>query len=119
MITIDEFFVGYPESRRLFDALLPLVNGYGETDLKVKKSQIAFKRKKSFAWVWVPGRYLRGKVALLVLSISLKNRDPSPRWKEIVELAQGQHMHHLELYTIKDIDDDVRGWLRRAWELAG
>jgi len=116
--TLDEFFADHDDSRMLFDALLDRINSIGTADYKVTKSQIAFRRKKQFAWVWMPGKYLRGKTAPLVLSLSFPDRDPSPRWKEIVEPAPGRFMHHLELYNVSYIDGDVICWLRSAWEQA-
>ncbi|MBN1661408.1 MAG: hypothetical protein JXA93_23655 [Anaerolineae bacterium] len=84
--------------------------------MRVSKSQIAFRRRRSFAWVWRPGQYLKGEVAPLVLTLSLPQRDASPRWKEVVEPAPGKFTHHLELYDVVDVDDQVRRWLRYAWE---
>jgi len=84
----------------------------------VTQSQVAFRRKKAFAWAWMPGKYLRGKIATLVLSVSLPGRDSSPRWKEIVNPAPGHYMHHLELYSLDDLDKQVVEWLRCAWENA-
>ena len=119
MLTVEEFFGEQAGSRQLFDALLGLLHQIGPTGRQVTKSQIAFHRVKPFAWVWMPGKYLRGRVAPLVLSLSFPSRDPSPRWKSIVEPARGRFMHHLELYSFEDIDDQVNEWLRLAWELAG
>jgi hypothetical protein len=118
LLTLDEFFADRVESRKLFDALLDRINSIGLVEYKVTKSQIAFRRKKQFAWVWMPGRYLRGKTAPLVLSLSFPARDPSSRWKEIVEPVPGRFMHHLELKGVSDIDDEVTRWLRSAWEQA-
>jgi len=115
LLTLDEYFADQAESRRLFDALLGMINSIGQAEYKATKSQIAFSRKKQFAWVWIPGRYLRGKTAPLVLSLSFPARDLSPRWKEIVEPAPGRFMHHLELFALSDIDEEVREWLRSAW----
>jgi hypothetical protein len=53
-----------------------------------------------------------------VLTLALRRRDPSPRWKEIVEPARGRFTHHLELHSVDDIDQEVRGWLSDAWLLA-
>lgn len=119
MITLDEFFLGYGESRRLFDTLRDAINTFGTAELQVTKSQIAFRRRKAFAWVWIPGKYLRGNTAPLVLTLSFRSRDPSPRWKEIVEPSTGRFMHHLELYSTHDIDGEVHDWLRDAWAVAG
>jgi hypothetical protein len=79
---------------------------------------VAFYRRKAFAWAWMPDRYLHGKHASLVLTLSFRYRDSSPRWKEIVEPKPGRFTHHLELYSSADIDGEVRGWLRAAWEAA-
>jgi len=115
---LDEFFGDHDVSRSLFNALQEVINSIGPAEYKVTKSQIAFRRKKQFAWVWMPGKYLRGKTAPLVLSLSFPARDPSPRWKEIVEPAPGRFMHHLELNVLNDIDVEVIRWLQSAWEQA-
>jgi hypothetical protein len=119
MILLDEFFEGLQESYDLFEAVLKEINVLGAAEMRVSKSQIAFRRKKAFAWVWVPGKYLHGKTAPLVLTLSFRGRSSSPRWKEIVEPYPGRFTHHLELYSVLDLDDEVRGWLRDAWQAAG
>ena len=119
MTTLDEFFEGLQESQYLFETVLKEINALGAAEMRVRKSQIAFRRKRAFAWVWVPGKYLRGKTAPLVLTLSFRSRNPSPRWKEIVEPYPGRFTHHLELYSTQDIDAEVRGWLRDAWLAAG
>jgi hypothetical protein len=86
--------------------------------MRVSKSQIAFCRSKDFAWVWIPDRYLHGRPAPLVLSLSFAERNNSPRWKEIVEPYPGRFMHHLELRSEAEIDGEVKGWIREAWEAA-
>ena len=68
--------------------------------------------------MWIPSRYLRCNTAPLVLTLGFDHRDASPRWKEIVEPVPGKFTHHLELFSIADIDDEVRSWLRTAWEKA-
>ena len=114
-MTLDQFFAGHEEPRQLFEALRHAIDALGTAELRVTKSQIAFRRRRAFAWAWMPGRYLRGKHAPLVLTLSLQRRDASPRWKEIVEPAPGRFTHHLELYSPADVDDEVRDWLREAW----
>ena len=117
-MTLDEYFAGQPDSRLIFDALRSAVDALGPVQIRVTKSQVAFRRQRAFAWAWMPGMYLRGKHAPLVLTLSLRRRDPSPRWKEIVEPAPGRFTHHLELRSTADIDDEVRSWLQEAWAAA-
>ena len=117
-MTLDEFFSGFDESRRVFDTLRAAIEAIGPTEMRVTKSQVAFRRDKAFAWAWVPDRYLRGRHAPLVLTLGFTRRDESHRWKQIVEPVPGRFTHHLELHTESDIDGEVRRWLREAWEAA-
>ncbi len=118
-MTPETFFEGQELAWQLFDEIWRAITAIGDAQVHVTKSQIAFRRQKAFAWVWMPGRYLRGDVAPLVLTIGLCRRDASPRWKEIVEPVPGRYTHHLELTTIAEIDHEVRSWLHEAWEFAG
>lgn len=117
-MTLDEFFSGHEESRRIFDTLRAAIDELAPTEIRVTESQVAFRRGRAFAWAWVPDRYLRGGHAPLVLTMSFAKRDNSRRWKEIVELAPGRFTHHLELHTESEIDDEVRCWLQETWEAA-
>ena len=117
-MTLDEFFTGYEASRPIFEALREAIEELGPAEIRVTKSQVAFYRKKAFAWTWVPDRHLHGKHAPLVLTLGFRRRDSSPRWKEIVEPYPGRFTHHLELYSAADIDNEVRAWLQAAWETA-
>lgn len=115
---LDEFFSGWEVSRRIFDTLRAAIEALGPVDVRVTKSQVAFRRRKAFAWAWLPDRYLRGGHAPLVLTLSFAKPNDSPRWKQIVEPAPGRFTHHLELYSDSEIDDQVRCWLQEVWEAA-
>ncbi|RJP52923.1 MAG: hypothetical protein C4583_05865 [Anaerolineaceae bacterium] len=94
------------------------VAAIGPTDIRVTKSQVAFRRRTGFAYVWMPDMYLGKGDVPLVLTVGLRRRDDSPRWKEIVEPAPGSFTHHLELRSESDIDGKVCRWLQEAWEQA-
>ena len=118
-MTVEGFFEGQPKSLRLFEAVRQAIEAIGPAEIRVTKSQVAFRRRKNFAIVWRPEQYLKRPAAPLVLTLSFRQRDPSPRWKEITEVAPGRFTHHLELYRVKDVDAEVKRWLREAWEAAG
>ena len=80
-------------------------------------SQVAFRRRRGFAYVWNPRRHLKTDVPA-VLSIALPRRIDSPRFKEIVRPSPNVWMHHLELRTAAELDAEVAGWLREAYEAA-
>ena len=117
-LTLDEYFSDHDDSRALYQAVAAALSAIGEYEQRVTRSQVAFRRQRAFAWVWMPGKYLRGDVAPLVLTLDLRRRDESPRWKEVVEPRPGLFTHHLELYSATDIDAEVLNWLREAWEKA-
>lgn len=116
-MTLDEFFAGREAARLLFEMLRAEVEQLGEIEVRVSKSQVAFWHDHNVAVVWTPDRYRKG-TAPLVLTVSLRRRDPSRRWKEVVSVSGGRYTHHLELRSAEEIDDDVRGWLAEAWAIA-
>ena len=116
--TLDEYFEGHADSRQIFDSARNMIIAIGLAEVRVTKSQVAFWRRKAFAWTWMPGKYLQRNTAPLVLTVALRRRDISSRWKQIVEPRPGRFTHHLELYTIEQLDDEVRAWLQEAWEAA-
>ena len=109
---LTEFFDNFDKSRGIFNYLFERISQYGDIELRVTKSQIAFVKVKPFAWVWIPDRYLKRRhLAPLVLTLVFPYKDPSPRWKEIVEPHPGSFTHHLELNSIEYIDAEVEEWL--------
>ena len=117
-LSLSQFFHGDPGGRALFDVVASTVDGLGDHDVRVTKSQIAFRRRRSFAFVWRPDRYVNSDVPA-VLSIALPYRLESDRFKEIAHPTAAVWMHHLELNGVGDIDHEVRNWLAAAYEEAG
>lgn len=112
---VARFFSDRPEARRLFRAVLAAAP---PCTLRVTRSQIVLQAERAFAWVWCPDRWLKGPVAPLVLTLALPRRVASPRWKEVSHPARARWMHHLELYSVDDVDAFVRARLRDAAKLA-
>lgn len=96
-----------------------MVDRLGPFDVRVSKSQVAFRRRRGFAYLWMPGKYLRKPTAEVVLSIALGRLDESRRFKEVVHPAPAHWMHHLEIHGLGDVDEEVADWLREAAERAG
>jgi hypothetical protein len=115
---LDAFFAGRPASLALFEVVRAAVDAAGPAEIRVGRSQVAFRRRVGFACAWIPGRYLRSDVPL-VLTVGLRRRDPSPRWKEVVQPRPGRFTHHLELRDAGEVDAAVRAWIAEAWAGAG
>jgi hypothetical protein len=118
-VTPEEHFAGHPFAEAVFTWTRDVLTGLGPCDVRATKSQVAFRRRRGFAYVWMPGRYLAHPAAEVVLSVSLPRHDPSPRFKEVVHPTTGQWLHHLEVHDLDDLDAEVEGWLGEAYAAAG
>lgn len=115
---LDDFFAGRPDARSIAGAVAAVVAELGPHTVRATRSQVAFTRRRGFAWLWRPGQYVRSEVPV-VLSVSLPVRDDSPRWKEVVHPSPRAWMHHLELRTVEEVDREVGAWLAAAYAAAG
>ena len=116
--SIEELFAGYPDCLAICHRILKVLSALGEVSVAVSKSQVAFRRRKAFAFVWRPGQYVSSGIPA-VLSLSLPHEITSDRFKEIAHPAPTVWMHHLELRDASDVDEEARGWLADAYESAG
>lgn len=115
----QDFFAGQPLGLAAYSRVLEALAPDGPIEVRVSKSQVAFRRQRGFAYLWLPGRYLARPHAEVVLSIALGRHVESPRWKQVVEPTPGRWMHHLEIRDITDVDEEVVRWLREAANRAG
>ena len=118
----EDLFAGYPDALAVVDRVRSLLApdpGIAPVEIRTTRSQVAFRHRRGFAWLWLPGRWLRHPGAEVVLSIGLPRHDASARWKQVVEPRPGRWMHHLELRDVEDLDAEVAGWLAEAWAAAG
>ena len=109
-----ELLDGHPVAVSVYQRLHSCLSDLGPFEVRTSKSQIAFRRKRGFAYLWLPGRYLKNPAAEVVLSIALRRHDRSARFKEVVHPAPRHWMHHLELHGPDEIDEEVVEWLREA-----
>lgn len=113
------FLEGHPVALSVYEEVYARLGALGSFDMRTTKSQIAFRRKRGFAYLWLPGQYLQHSDAEVVLSIALGREVRSGRFKEVVHPAERHWMHHLEVHGPDEIDDEVVEWLAEAFERAG
>jgi hypothetical protein len=89
----------------------------GGAEERASKSQVSFRRRRGFLFLWVPEQYVTSEVPVVV-SFALATPIRSPRLKEVVQTPGGTWMHHLEVRRVADVDAEVRGWIARAYEEA-
>lgn len=110
----DDFFDGDPVAWQIQLRILDAFEDLADIETRESASQLAFRHGRTFAIVWRPGRDQDSDVPLV---LSLVQREPlgSPRFKEVVKVAGDTWMHHLELRSAADVDDELRAWIRLAW----
>ena len=121
MSRLDEgrqFFADDPLGLAVFEIVADRVADLGGAELRVSTTQIGWARRRGFAFLWNPQRWLGQRGAPLVLTLGLPERDPTPRWKEVVEIRPGLYTHHLEVRAVEDVDDEVLTWVDRAYAAA-
>lgn len=115
----EDLLDGHAVATSVYRKLRACLVELGPVEVRATKSQIAFRRERGFAYLWLPGRYLPHPDAEVVLSIALGRHDRSPRFKEVVQPSPRHWMHHLEVQGPEEIDDEVVEWLREAADRAG
>jgi hypothetical protein len=112
MPTVDEHFAGKAdELRRVYDQLVALSEQFGPVEQDPKKTSIHLNRKTAFAGVAV-------RKSHLVLTIKSDRPSNSPRVvKSEQTSAKGFH-HEVKLTSLADLDAELRGWLKVAYDLS-
>ena len=108
---------GHPVAVAVFERLRSCLQDV-EPEIRTTKSQIALRHRRDFAYLWLPGQYLKKPGAEVVLSIVLGHHDASARFKEVAHPSARHWIHHLELHGPGEVDDEVLDWLREAVEHA-
>lgn len=114
--TPEEVFAESPEGLAIFHRLRDLVADL-DVEIQTTRSQVAFRHRSGFAYLWYPGRYVRSEVPA-VLSLAMPERVDSTRFKQVGNPSPGVWMHHLELGGLEDVDDEVLTWLQAAYHAA-
>lgn len=106
---VQAFFSDKPIQYQLFGFLKKYVLSFGNVDIKVTKSQIAFSNKRQFAWVWLPMKWdKRRPKNCIVLSFSLPEKITHPQIVQVVESYPGRFIHHIILEKESDMNEAVR-----------
>ena len=113
------FFDGRPEEAALARALLGgILLALPETQVQVQKTQITLKHRHVFAALSLPRRSRDRKDHKLTLTLGLAHRLDSPRVDIATEPYPGRWTHHVLVTEEDQIDEELMGWLREAWDFA-
>lgn len=108
------FFNARPASLPLYEALEAVLEAeFPAASVRVQKSQISFYGRHLFAMASLPRRK---RDEGLLLSLGLGRPLASPRVAYQSEPYPGRWTLHIPLKTSDELDDELRAWLREAWE---
>ena len=114
------FFDGKPVELALYEALFWRMEAeFPDASVKVQKSQISFCGRHLFGAASLPVR--RKKTwpeHCIVVTVGLSYQLESPRVAVAVEPYPNRWTHHVLISREEQIDDELMGWLREAYEFA-
>jgi hypothetical protein len=116
----EALFAGRAESRQLFRLVSDYILSQGAVEIVPRKTQVGFKRARTFAWIWLPQMWIKKQPrGSITLTFSLEHQVRDRRIKQSVEPYPGRYTHHVVITRAAEFDAQVKGWLREAHRLAG
>ncbi|MFN7962427.1 MAG: DUF4287 domain-containing protein [Thermoanaerobaculia bacterium] len=109
---LDGLYTGPKAALRpVHDRLLAEIRNFGEFEESPKKGYVSYRRKKQFAMIG-PATNTR-----VELGLNMKGVEPTER---LQALPPGQMCNYkLRLGSPEDVDAELLGWLRTAYDAAG
>lgn len=97
------------ELRPICDRLLAEAEALGaDVEVAPKKTGVSLRRSKQFALVEAPS------AKRIQLGLNLRGVAATERLRSM----NGMCTHRVDLTSVNDVDDEVQGWLRAAYDLA-
>lgn len=110
------FFDGRPRELSLYRQLFQcLEKEFPQASVKVQKSQISFYNRHLFVMASLPRRK---RDSGLLVSFGLARQLASPRVAMSVEPYPNRWTHHVPVSEEEQIDGELMGWLREAYEFS-
>ena len=108
--------LGHPDGLEVYRRVTDVIDGLGEAEVRVSKSQIAFRARRG-------SRTCGGPVGMSTTTFPRCCRSRYPPRTNPSALVGGASiakvwMHHLEIRDPDQVDDEVARWLRDAYDAA-
>jgi Domain of unknown function (DUF5655) len=112
MPNVNEHFFGKTdEVRAIYDRLVAIAEAFGPVEQDAKKTSIHLNRRTAFAGVAV-------RKAHIVLTIKSDRPTKSPRISKSEQTSSKRFHHEVKLTVIDDLDAELKGWLKAAFDLS-
>jgi predicted transport protein len=110
---ITKQYLGKEHFKPMYDKLIHEIKGFGnDIEIAPKIAYVALRRKKQFAMLQ-PATKTRFEIG-----INLKGHEPKGKL-EAITAANAMCSHKINLTELKDVDAEVIGWIKTAYEHAG
>lgn len=106
----DALAAAGPVSRQLYRVLLDAINSIGVFREEMKKTSVHLVRGSAFAGVHPRKQHL-------LLTIKAKKPIRSARILKTEQVSKNRWHLEVKLAMEKDVDDELLGWLREAYDL--
>jgi len=108
---LDQIYAGpKAELRPIHDRLMTAIDKLGAFEIAPKKGYVSLRRKKQFAMI---GPASKGR---LELGLNMKGAKPTSRLLALP--AGGMCQYKIYLTQPKEVDKELLGWIRQAYEAA-
>ena len=110
---ITKQYAGKENLKPLYDKLLAEIQVFGkDVEIAPKNAYVSLRRKKQFAMLQ-PATKTRFEIG-----INLKGQDAKGKL-EAIQSANAMCSHKINITDLKDIDGEVIGWIKKAYDSAG
>ncbi len=105
-------YAGKETLRPIHDRIMKMVAGFGgDVEVAPKKAYVSLRRNKQFALVQ-PSTKTRMDVGIRLTGTEAEGRlETAGSWNSMVS-------HRVRLSGVDEVDDELKGWLRKAYEEA-
>jgi hypothetical protein len=111
-ITVETHFEGKaPVVRQTYDRLLTELRGFGAVREAPRETSIHLDNRRGFAGVYTRKNYFN-------LRFRLAHKLEHPRITRVKRQSSRRYMHNVKLTNEADIDAELLGWLREAYDLS-
>jgi len=108
----EEIFAKRPEAKVVYENLILRIRAFGDdVDIAPKKGYLSIRRKKQFA-------ILQPAAGRLDVGLQLKGVEPTGRLEESGSF-NAMLTHRVRVASVQEIDDELVGWLKKAYSAAG
>ena len=112
LFSVSSHFDGKePATRKIYDRLLQTSRKFGAVIEEPKKTSIHLVNKTAFAGVAT-------RKSTIVLTIKSDRKLASPRIHKSEQTSASRFHHEVKLTSPAEVDPELTGWLRAAYELS-